>query len=116
MSESQATNPLKRAGEAPAEPAHDNKKSKAAEDPTAGDSMDIEENDDDDDLAEIDPSNIISGSRTRGKKIDFTKVNDLEGEEDDDDDEDVVLGDETMDMEEEEEDSGEEEEEEEEEA
>jgi hypothetical protein len=35
-----------------------------------------------DDLAEIDPSNIISGSRTRGKKIDFSKAEPVEGDED----------------------------------
>ncbi|KAA1114585.1 hypothetical protein PGT21_014502 [Puccinia graminis f. sp. tritici] len=85
MSDAQAsTNPLKRAGEAPAAPTPDSKKSKPATDPTAGGSMDVEDdgNDDDDDFAEIDPSNIISGSRTRGKKIDFSKANEAEADED----------------------------------
>ena len=78
--------------------------------------MDVEDDDepdDHDDFAEIDPSNIISGSRTRGKKIDYSKAAEAEADEDDDEDEDVVLGDETMEMDDEEE-SGEEDEEEEE--
>lgn len=33
-------------------------------------------------MAEIDESNIITGSRTRGKKIDFTKVADEGVDED----------------------------------
>jgi len=40
------------------------------------------------DLAEIDTSNIISGSRTRGKNIDWTVVGQDTMEEDDDDDDD----------------------------
>ncbi|KNZ46856.1 hypothetical protein VP01_68g17 [Puccinia sorghi] len=72
--------------------------------------MDIEDdNSDDDDLAEIDPSNIISGSRTRGKKIDFSKAEGVEADSDDEDDEDAIIGDETMEVDDEEE-SGEEDE------
>lgn len=113
MSDAQANNPLKRAGDAPTAPTPESKKSKPAVDPTAGGSMDVEDdNEDDDDLAEIDPSNIISGSRTRGKKIDFSKAEPVEGDEDDEEDEDVNPGDETMEMDDEEE-SGEEEEDEE---
>lgn len=50
---------------------------------------DSEPEDDDDDLAdpEIDKSNIItSGRRTRGKQIDFSKINVPEDDEEDDDD------------------------------
>ncbi|KAH9444292.1 hypothetical protein MJO29_000524 [Puccinia striiformis f. sp. tritici] len=114
MSDAQATNPSKRAGDASADATpdgHDN--IKTASNPTAGGSMDVEDdNDEIDDLAEIDPSNIISGSRTRGKKIDFSKADEGDAaDEDDDEDEDVVVGDETIDMDDEE-DSGEEDEEE----
>jgi hypothetical protein len=48
------------------------------------------EEDDNDNMEEIDPSNII-GSRTRGKNIDFTKANaELGEDEDEEDDEDFV--------------------------
>ncbi|KAH9449110.1 hypothetical protein MJO28_010231 [Puccinia striiformis f. sp. tritici] len=105
MSDAQPPKSLKRAGDAPADPTPDSsKKCKPAPDPTAGGSMDIEDdNDEIDDLAEIDPSNIISGSRTRGKKIDFSKAEVDAADEDDDEDEDVVPGDETMDMDDEDE-------------
>ena len=45
------------------------------------------DDEDDDDLAEIDTSNIISGGRrTRGKQIDFTNaVQDVMDDEEDDD-------------------------------
>ena len=48
--------------------------------------LDLEE--EDDDLAEIDPSNIIGGRRTRGKEIDFAKAAEEAGEMDEDDDDD----------------------------
>lgn len=51
------------------------------------------EEDEDDELAEIDPSNIISnGRRTRGKQIDFAKAaaEQPAAEDDSDDDEDFV--------------------------
>ncbi|POW18951.1 hypothetical protein PSHT_05203 [Puccinia striiformis] len=115
MSDAQATNPSKRAGDASADatPTATTISIKTASNPTAGGSMDVEDdNDEIDDLAEIDPSNIISGSRTRGKKIDFSKADEGDAaDEDDDEDEDVVVGDETIDMDDEE-DSGEEDEEE----
>ena len=42
----------------------------------------------DDDLAEIDTSNIIQGGRTRGRNIDWTAVGSEDAmDEDDDDDE-----------------------------
>ena len=52
-----------------------------------------------DDLAEIDTSNIISGRRTRGKVVDYSKVSAEIGkdstigdeDEDEDDDDDFVL-------------------------
>lgn len=51
---------------------------------------------DEDNMEEIETSNIIS-SRTRGKNIDFTKANqELEGEDDEDDDEDFVDPDDEM--------------------
>ena len=52
-------------------------------------SMDVAaEEDDDDNMEEIDPDNIV-GSRTRGKSIDFAKANqadDLPDSDDEDDD------------------------------
>lgn len=87
----------KRAGEEPAA-IPDAKKNKSDVPPQA-DSGDLDDDDDEDDLAEIDESNIISGARTRGKKIDFTKIADEGVDEDDEDDEDVVVGDESKDLE-----------------
>lgn len=42
---------------------------------------------DEDNMEEIDPSNIVS-SRTRGKTIDYAKANEELGEEDEDEDDD----------------------------
>jgi hypothetical protein len=55
--------------------------------------MSIEEEADEDNMEEIDPSNIIpSGRRTRGRQIDFAKaaqeLPEADGEDDDDDDDD----------------------------
>ncbi|EMD59390.1 hypothetical protein GGP41_009255 [Bipolaris sorokiniana] len=51
---------------------------------------------DEDNMEEIETSNIIS-SRTRGKNIDFSKANqELEGDDDEDDDEDFVDPDDQM--------------------
>ena len=47
----------------------------------------LEEDDDEDDLDEIDPSTIV-GSRTRGKSIDYNKVDPAEYPEDEDDEDD----------------------------
>lgn len=48
-------------------------------------------------MEEIETSNIIHGSRTRGKTIDFAKANaELEGEEDEDEDDDFVDPDDQM--------------------
>jgi Histone chaperone domain CHZ len=57
-------------------------------------SVEVDEEDDDDDMAEIDTSNIItSGRRTRGKTIDFAKAAQEEDapEEDEEDDEDFEV-------------------------
>tara|TARA_R110002003_G_scaffold214_30_gene16243 strand:- start:15108 stop:15323 length:216 start_codon:yes stop_codon:yes gene_type:complete len=57
---------------------------------TASSNLCIVEEADEDDLHEIETSNII-GSRTRGKNIDFAKANqELGDDEDEDDDEDFV--------------------------
>lgn len=87
-------------------------KGKAAaesEDHPMGEAGDDEEEDDDEDeaeepeaeednLEEIDPSNVISGPRTRQKEIDYAKAaQDLPAEEDDEeDDEEFVPEDEEM--------------------
>jgi hypothetical protein len=43
-------------------------------------------------MEEIETSNIIQGSRTRGKTIDFAKANaELEGEDDDEDEDDEFV-------------------------
>jgi hypothetical protein len=56
----------------------------------------IVEEPDEDNMEEIETSNII-GSRTRGKNIDFAKANeDLGEDEEDDDDEDFVDPDDEM--------------------
>jgi hypothetical protein len=52
---------------------------------------------DEDNMEEIETSNIIHGSRTRGKTIDFAKANqELEGEDDEDEDDDFVDPDDEM--------------------
>ncbi|EGG12546.1 Hypothetical protein MELLADRAFT_76210 [Melampsora larici-populina 98AG31] len=89
----------KRAGEeSAAVPDAKKNKSMDSDVPPQGEGGDFDD-DDEDDLAEIDESNIISGARTRGKKIDFTKIADEGVDEDDEDDEDVVVGDESKDLE-----------------
>ena len=58
---------------------------------------DTAEEADEDNMEEIETSNIIHGSRTRGKTIDFAKANqELEGEDDEDEDDDFVDPDEEM--------------------
>jgi hypothetical protein len=47
------------------------------------------EEEEEDDLAEIDPSNIIGGRRTRGKQIDFAKAAEEAGDMDEDDEDDT---------------------------
>ncbi|MBW0482066.1 hypothetical protein O181_021781 [Austropuccinia psidii MF-1] len=108
MSDAQAVNPLKRAvEETPVEPIPDTKKPKSG-DPS--NQMEVEDDEEEDELAGIDEKNIIIGSRTRGKKIDFTKAIEVEGDDDDEEDEDVVVGDETMALDDEGEETNEEEE------
>lgn len=52
---------------------------------------------DEDNMEEIETSNIIHGSRTRGKTIDFAKANqELEGDDDEDEDDDFVDPDDEM--------------------
>ncbi|KAF3050630.1 Histone H2A.Z-specific chaperone [Didymella keratinophila] len=47
---------------------------------------------DEDNMEEIETSNIIQGSRTRGKTIDFAKANaEFEGEDDDEDEDDEFV-------------------------
>jgi len=58
---------------------------------------DTAEEADEDNMEEIETSNIIQGSRTRGKTIDFAKANqELEGEDDEDEDDDFVDPDDEM--------------------
>ncbi|KAH9811874.1 hypothetical protein DFH28DRAFT_1084738 [Melampsora americana] len=87
----------KRAGDEPAA-VPDAKKNKLVDSDVPPQAEDLDD-DDEDDLAEIDESNIITGARTRGKKIDFSKIADEGVDEDDEDDEDVVVGDESRDLE-----------------
>merc|ERR1711939_1299574 len=89
---SESASPAKRSVDEVTAPevADDSKRSKpqAEEEtgaPKAGPSD--EKEDDDDELAALDTANIISGPRTRGKKIDFRKASEELGGEDDDDDE-----------------------------
>ncbi|KAJ4335089.1 Histone H2A.Z-specific chaperone CHZ1 [Didymella glomerata] len=52
----------------------------------------VPEEADEDNMEEIETSNIIQGSRTRGKTIDFAKANaELEGEDDDEDEDDEFV-------------------------
>lgn len=69
--------------------ATDVKESEQAEaGPSTGDN-DVEETEvDEDELAALDTANIISGPRTRGKKIDFRKASEEAGGDDDDEDDD----------------------------
>ncbi|CAH7673672.1 hypothetical protein BY996DRAFT_6416091 [Phakopsora pachyrhizi] len=107
-------NPLKRSVDETVGNSPETKKPKSAEDVARVENA-MDEDEEDDEMAGLDEGNIIVGSRTRGKKIDFTKAIEAEGDEEEDDDEDVVLGDETMDADDDdEEDSNEEEDEEEE--
>merc|ERR1711939_1028632 len=96
---SESASPAKRSVDEVTAPevADDSKRSKpqAEEEtgaPKAGPSDEKEDDDDeidDDELAALDTANIISGPRTRGKKIDFRKASEELGGEDDDDDEDA---------------------------
>ncbi|KAJ4310792.1 Histone H2A.Z-specific chaperone CHZ1 [Neodidymelliopsis sp. IMI 364377] len=65
------------------EESEDSSDESAAEDQTAE-----PEEADEDNMEEIETSNIISGSRTRGKTIDFAKANEELGEDDDEDEDD----------------------------
>ncbi|KAJ4341327.1 Histone H2A.Z-specific chaperone CHZ1 [Ascochyta clinopodiicola] len=72
--------------------------SEDSSDESAGEDQAAEpEEADEDNMEEIETSNIIQGSRTRGKTIDFAKANqELEGEDDEDEDDDFVDPDDEM--------------------
>ncbi|KAJ4390388.1 Histone H2A.Z-specific chaperone CHZ1 [Neurospora sp. IMI 360204] len=85
-------------GKAPAE-SEDHPMGEAEDDEDDEDEDEAEEPEaEDDNLEEIDPSNVISGPRTRQKEIDYAKAaQDLPAEEDDEeDDEEFVPEDEEM--------------------
>ncbi|CAD6584742.1 MAG: hypothetical protein CYPHOPRED_002840 [Cyphobasidiales sp. Tagirdzhanova-0007] len=56
--------------------------------PSTGENVDEDEVDEDE-LAALDQANIITGPRTRGKKIDFRKASEEAGGDEEDDDEDA---------------------------
>ncbi|KAL7006792.1 hypothetical protein EMMF5_003678 [Cystobasidiomycetes sp. EMM_F5] len=100
---SEATSPQKRSVEdvTAAETADESKRSKAdaksgndddaapEAGPSEGQEVEDDDNIDEDELAALDTANIISGPRTRGKKIDFRKASEEAGGEDEDDEEDA---------------------------
>ncbi|KAK3950251.1 histone chaperone domain CHZ-domain-containing protein [Pseudoneurospora amorphoporcata] len=107
MSTENGTNDITFAGTAEANTPFESKgKGKApaqSEDHPMGEAEDDEDDEDEDEteednLEEIDPSNVITGPRTRQKEIDYAKAaQDLPAEEDDEeDDEEFVPEDEEM--------------------
>ncbi|KAI5855830.1 hypothetical protein BZA05DRAFT_389808 [Tricharina praecox] len=79
--------PNKGKGKAVAEPVETEDESSDEEMGASDEVMDLEDVEEDD-LAEIDTSNIIQGGRTRGAKIDFKAVQENEMIDDDEDEDD----------------------------
>ncbi|KAH6642716.1 histone H2A.Z-specific chaperone CHZ1 [Boeremia exigua] len=71
-------------------PQQDNlEESDDSSDESAGEEVAVEpEEADEDNMEEIETSNIIHGSRTRGKTIDFAKANEELGDDDEEDEDD----------------------------